>query len=269
MQPTSASELPPQHNMPNSCSCGFEFPPDARALQHFNTCPKLRRYGVTFRHDLIRDFICRTAALADITTVKEPTWFQRRFNRRTDFCCFLPSHSLHVDVSGLDPTANTHFKIAAKKDLDASRIRESAKRKKYDDCCRQDNADFEPFVFETFGALAPGAQKILRSLFEISSKNSVQFNPSPKCEYVHPAFNPNLNLDNPTSLLFVRRALSTLIQRGNAFIIKQGLINARQVQHTGRQKIIHPPEWCTPPQQPHFEVSLNVPDPSFLVDISR
>src|SRR4051812_11141495 len=66
------------------------------------------------------------------------------------------------DVSVINATAPSHFKVAIKGPLAAAYKREQEKKKKYDELADASECDFIPFVLEAHGAFGKSAQQIVK-----------------------------------------------------------------------------------------------------------
>lgn len=110
-----------------------------------------------------------------------------------------------VDVSITHPASPSFLRLHSQP-FGAAVSREAAKTRKYAALAEMEGATFVPFVLESFGALASAARRFLGDVVALAADVAMV-----------PASSPQLC-----------RALSVVLQRGNALILRSG---AQRVRH--------------------------------------
>ena len=138
-------------------------------------------------------------------------------------------------MSVVHPSAPSNINVG-QKPLGCARQREHAKRMKYDNIARGENADFVPFVLESSGAMGSAASELIQVV--------VLDRPFLPGEFASPKGASG----------YLRLALAVLLQRRNARIVRQGIQMAQHrapPPNVARLLTAHLP----PPQSPRPETS--------------
>jgi hypothetical protein len=192
--------LPTHDRLPLLCSCESSF---SDRPDHPMYCESLKKRSVTVRHDgVVKQLVALVREMGAYAR-EEPRDIETNEKVRPDALIFFQKNELTVDVSITHPCSPSYVSAAAKRPLNAARIRERLKDQKYLAPMRLEGLEFFPLVFETFGAIAPRSFSLLRLLSTSASS----------CPTVSPSY--------------IRDSLSIALQQGNARVMIQGYNDAR------------------------------------------
>ena len=140
---------------PPCCFCNAAMATDPWHPVH---CAFQNSHGKSLQHNKIRDLLhkfCQKAGLGAATT--EATQYQSASGVKPDVMIPFPMGMVALDVSGSDPTASSYVAAAARRSLSCAMSRETSKNNHYAGMVQRFQIEFQPFVFETHGALGPSA----------------------------------------------------------------------------------------------------------------
>ena len=124
----------------------------------------------------------------------------------------MPDTQLLVDISGVSPTCSSYIDKSSKTPLAIALMRERNKKNKYESIATKHNIEVVPFIFETYGGIAPQAIQLLKKL------NSYYLTNHP-CESAQHFFFSTLS------------KISVAIQRHNAVMIRNSFLRSRTQEH--------------------------------------
>jgi hypothetical protein len=140
------------------------FPTDAACLSHGHACPALQGLRIS-RHnrirDILADFLRRVGGAHSVQV--EPDLGAAR----PDIRVTIGLRTFYIDVSVVNPAAQSYVLAAAEADEAAATQRAHEKRLRYSDALAARGIDANalvPFVFETSGRLGPDARAFLDSM---------------------------------------------------------------------------------------------------------
>lgn len=191
------------------CVCGTQMQLD----DHWLCCKLLTKTAINARHECIKRIVRSFAVGAGCHQEDEPH-VSATDSRRGDVLITVAPKPIAVDVSVAHPAAATFESAACKQQYKTAIDRENEKLKEYGDLKEY---DWRPFVCESFGAIGPTADSLMKML----AQRAVSF---------FSKFSPGLspNAVNDKILRDWRSALSFAIQHGNTNIVKEG---ARKCKH--------------------------------------
>eukprot|EP00455_Lapot_gusevi_P033569 TRINITY_DN3671_c0_g3_i4.p2 TRINITY_DN3671_c0_g3~~TRINITY_DN3671_c0_g3_i4.p2 ORF type:complete len:200 (-),score=13.46 TRINITY_DN3671_c0_g3_i4:267-866(-) len=191
--------------MPPLCQCGGSYVDNPT---HMMCCPAYKKKAINRRHNMIVQTINRHVRhYCGAQTDVEPKPFDNS-GKQLDLSVFRygGTHDM-LDVTCGHAWAPTHIPQAKRKPLATATEAEKAKTEKYGMRVEKINANFVPFAVETSGAIGDSAYAFICKMGADAEAMSVK-----PCN------------------AFVRdlvRDLAFAIQRGNAYVMSEGLVNAR------------------------------------------
>jgi hypothetical protein len=198
----SLVRLQPVPNMPSRCVCGKRASAD-----HYQVCTKLCRSHNQRHHGVVRLIAKISAYEADVPTVVEQ---DMGFASRPDAVHHFVTGDVITDVSITHPCAASFVSAAARTQGAAAARREREKREQHRDTASRWPASV-PLVFETFGAGDAAIDFVGRLNLEIVS------NADRCCVHL------------PDQRPYIFQRLSVALQRGNAGVMREGLVRSRSV----------------------------------------
>merc|ERR1711994_119771 len=107
--------------------------------------------------------------------IAEPASVSLNNRNRVDIDANLGSLHLHIDVRITHPTSASYMRVAMKP-LGAAMQAEKENKRKHAKNAEKVGAVFVPYVIETFGGIAPEAQKLNRKVASFAEEHSVTEN---------------------------------------------------------------------------------------------
>ena len=137
------------------------------------------------RHNLVRDTIYELLIQSGYHAKLEPKEIEHVLGKRPDIIVYglgVDGRDLALDVSITHPHAYVHDVGSAQPGV-ANKRREQEKIKKHEHLCAENNMDFVPLIFETFGNPSEKSKKFLSLL--LSGLEETEENPiaAPHREY--------------------------------------------------------------------------------------
>jgi hypothetical protein len=111
-------------------------------------------------------------------------WTEPRFqlhhadDQHTDIRFSLGGQLVYVDVTVVHPTAAAYLARATQGPLRAAASAEAAKNRQYLARAEQENAQFFPFVVETYGGFGKLARQLVKLISDHASAASALFSPA-------------------------------------------------------------------------------------------
>lgn len=198
--------MPPCDYMPAKCKCGAVF---ADSPDHFHSCVKARRGGVTVRHNIVRDCLVAIARDHRLSVTVEPIYDSAGAGSdrlRPDLTVVSAAAISMVDVTISNAASPSNAQLTPTQLLN-KRARD--KHNKYDRLAEAVRAKFVPFVLTSSGGLGDEALELVRELVMRGA---------------------HAHHDDQTVLAkvqFALRRLSMAVHRGNARMIEMGLMQLR------------------------------------------
>mmetsp|Transcript_20730 Transcript_20730/g.50694 ORF Transcript_20730/g.50694 Transcript_20730/m.50694 type:complete len:347 (-) Transcript_20730:55-1095(-) len=120
----------------------------------------------TSRHNLIGRVIGAALAAAGHTPRYEDPRIVPTRDRPADIStsCWSEGVPTAFDITVVSPTTPSHVLMAAKHKASTASAAEALKSHKYAELCRQQQVEFWPVAFETFGSPGPSASRLIRDL---------------------------------------------------------------------------------------------------------
>ena len=197
------------------CACGTAH---ARDPTHALSCRRFWRRALTWRHTLVQETLQQLCSLAgwhaELEVPIRGAQFQDDFRGHgsvLDLLIHTPYETYGIDVSGINPNAQSYVQGAASQALHAAGTRAAYKVDKYAAICDLRDIKFLPFVFEAPGALHLSAVKLLKDL----ATALVESRAAPELTTFNAAFT------------HASRTINAAIHKGNAAVFRQALMQAR------------------------------------------
>jgi hypothetical protein len=197
------------------CACGTAH---ARDPTHALSCRRFWRRALTWRHTLVQETLQQLCSLAgwhaELEVPIRGAQFQDDFRGHgsvLDLLIHTPYETYGIDVSGINPNAQSYVQGAASQALHAAGTRAAYKVDKYAAICALRDIKFLPFVFEAPGALHLSAVKLLKDL----ATALVESRAAPELTTFNAAFT------------HASRTINAAIHKGNAAVFRQALMQAR------------------------------------------
>jgi len=140
--------------------------PGAEQPWHAFSCVRLRRLGVTTRHNAAMLLLCKFARSHGVLCRLEP---KDDSSLVPDGEFHLPGSTVLVDASGTHPHAASYRRRAIRVPGSALVSREHTKHAKYDAYALRAGAAFVPFAIDTYGRLGAEARKFIDEILRDSS----------------------------------------------------------------------------------------------------
>jgi hypothetical protein len=197
---------------------------------HFHSCAKHRRTLLNSRHDNIVQVLLDLARSVGFNAIREPNSHIRpdslaqlpsssvEYNRHADLLLLKHGLKLYVDVTITRPTKESTVNVArpgsmaTHTPLFSTRAAAAAKHVKYDEIARVNEYRMVPFAMETYGGIAPEAEKLLRTM----AAHSTEYSPS-------------------DFLLHAYKRLSVALQSSNADVAQLAMQHFHLRQHAARK----------------------------------
>jgi hypothetical protein len=211
--------LPPDNDMPATCACKKEVRLDVEPYDHFHSCALFRRESTLDRHNNVTKTIIFYAKKTGWRCSYEPHYSKAKsapagspMSQRgytPDAALHGTSMKLHLDAMVTHPCADSHVAAACETPLSAAAKGEAQKEAAGKEWAAWAKYKFYPFVLESFGAMGKKAMEVVNIIASQPAEDVSEF---------------------PSRAAFRDRmltAISIAVQRGNASIATQGLLQAR------------------------------------------
>jgi hypothetical protein len=185
--------LSPGQNMPERCHCGADLTVDPwHPLSHSGGNSE----GIMGHNDIVK-VLC-----SEIERAGGKAWTEPRFqlhhadDEHTDIRFSLGGQLVYVDVTVVHPTAATYLARATQGPLRAAASAEAAKNRQYLARAEQENAQFFPFVVETYGGFGKLARQLVKLISDHASGASELFSPADIRQAIQRGVHHKLQLRN-------------------------------------------------------------------------
>jgi ribonuclease HI len=221
--------FPVASNLPSACECGASLVDEP---SHWHSCRKTRKRGCGDRHEYVADELIAQGKAVGMVINRIPALRDVKGKRtQPDFEMDAHHSNVFVDVSICSAYAKTNIALP-----NPIATREQQKIEKYEDTCRDNSADFLPFVLDSLGRFGPGAWRVIDLIVSHHNNHTTAHEHDPK---LHER---------------ITRAIAVQLQRGN------GRVDHRALQlhriSNPRPRSPHPLQRAAPPPPPITHITL-------------
>jgi hypothetical protein len=161
--------LPPVNNMPDTCTCGYDFTLPLADPWHFFFCLLAKGGVIKLAHDMIVTVLCICAREANYAVLREP---EPELHNATDMIKVDYVKTTEIDVTGKYPCSPSYLLGSFKTSLYTAAVGEKAKIVIHGAKCAKRGHLFEPFAFERFGALGECAQRVCKDMTKMAMSHA-------------------------------------------------------------------------------------------------